>query len=423
MDQPSVIVVSPDLRPGVESILVGLDEFGMLQKFVTTLGVTPAGMTDQLVRVLPSHAGTYLRMLLNRRQLPANAAGKTKTYPYREVVRASFRRTIHNEVIGDYLWWWAERGFDRAVARRWAGVAPIVYGFELASAETFRAQKRAGGWCLLGQLIAHHHTTYTLLQEELERFPEVGTNYMQRGLDTAARVNALKDAQYADSDLIVANSSYVKDTFIDAGISGDKIVVVPGAGPQVDGTYLERRKSTNGKTVFLSAGTQSIRKGTPYLLEAWRRLKPVSTMELWLAGRVDLPAALLENLPGHVELFGSLPHSELFKRYQEASVLVLPSLSEGFALVILEAMAHGLPIITTPNSGCGDFVEDGVNGWVVGIRDADALADRMHWCCENPEALAAMGDRSREKAKQWTWGDYQRLHTDVICSFTESLGV
>jgi glycosyltransferase involved in cell wall biosynthesis len=417
----SVVFVSPDLRPGVEAILKGLDEQGLLNQFVTTLGLVPSGRVDRLLQILPSQLESGLRRIVSRRQLPVDMIARTQTYPFRELIRTSFRRSVGNEIVGDYLWWWAERGFDRAVARHWAGVSPVVYGFELASAETFRAQKQAGGWCVLGQLIAHHRTAYALMREELERFPGAATDYTQRGLDTAARVNALKDEQYAHSDLIVANSAYVKATFIEAGIPESKLVVVPGAAPDLSCASSARREHPVGKTIFLSVGAQSVRKGTPYLLDAWRKLRPTSVVELWMAGRMVLPPALLKNLPGHVDMLGTLPHSQLYKRYGEASVLVLPSLCEGFALVILEAMAHGLPIITTPNSGCGDFVEDGVNGWIVPIRDAEALADRMAWCCDHPQELLEMGARSREKAQQWTWRDYERVHTETILTFLESL--
>jgi glycosyltransferase involved in cell wall biosynthesis len=420
-DRGNVVVVSPDLRPGVEAILSGLNEHRLLEQFVTPLGIAPGNSVDRLLQVLPPPIEIRMRSLISRRQLPASVAKKTFTYPFREVIRTSLRYATGNETVGDYLWWWAERGFDHKVARRWAGVAPLLYGFELTSAETFRAQKRAGGWCVLGQLIAHHRTAYALLREELERFPEAATEYTQRGLDTAARVNALKDEQYADSDLIVANSSFVKSTFVEAGISADKIVVIPGAGPSISSIQSGDLKHPTGKTVFLSAGAQSVRKGTPYLFEAWRSMQPSPRVELWMAGRIVLPPALLANLPGHVELLGALSHEELFNRYQHASVLILPSLCEGFALVILEAMAHGLPIITTPNSGCGDFVEDGVNGWIVPIRDSHALADRMAWCCDNPQALTEMGVRSREKARRWTWREYERVHTEAILSFMKSL--
>lgn len=416
-----VICVSPDLRPGVEPMLSGLVEGGLLRQFVTTLRLAPGSPLDRAVGVLPRPIRARVNTLVGRRQLSAVPTRKVRTYPYREIVRASVHRTVSNEVLGDHVWWWAERGFDRSVAHDWAGRAPVIYGFELASAETFRAQKEAGGWCVLGQLIAHHQTAYRLLSEELDRFPEAATGYVRRGLQTAARVNALKDEQYARSDLIVANSPFVKATFVEAGIPAKKIVVVPGGAPDIPSICPDTDDRPTGRTVFLSAGTQSIRKGTPYLLEAWRRLQPAPGTALWMAGKVDLPPSLLEALPGQVELLGPLSHASLFERYRQASVLVLPSLCEGFALVILEAMAHGLPVITTPNSGCGTFVEDGVNGWVIPIRDAEALADRMAWCCDNPQALAEMGRRSREKARTWTWHDYARAHTDVVRSFLERL--
>jgi alpha-maltose-1-phosphate synthase len=71
-------------------------------------------------------------------------------------------------------------------------------------------------------------------------------------------------------------------------------------------------------------------------------------------------------------------------------------------------------VVTTPNSGCGDFVEDGVNGWVVPIRDITALADRLAWSLENREQLEQMGDISRRKAAAWTWDRYAGVHAEAV---------
>jgi glycosyltransferase involved in cell wall biosynthesis len=255
----------------------------------------------------------------------------------------------------------------------------------------------------------------SLYREELDRYPETMTRYDSHLLGMESRINALKDEQFAASDLIVANSDFVRQTFVDAGIAAEKIIVIPGAGPRPPIDPPPPR--AGGPMVFMTAGTLSIRKGTPYLLEAWRRLRSRSGCALWMFGKCTLPKQLVENLPENVRMTSTVSSAELSDAYSRASVLVLPSLCEGFALVILEAMAHGLPVITTPNSGCGNFVEDGVNGWVVPIRDPDALADRMSWCIENPGALRSMGENSRQKARNWTWEKYAGAHAGAILRF------
>jgi glycosyltransferase involved in cell wall biosynthesis len=413
-----LIFVSPDLRPGIVPMLRGFADHDTLHRFITTIGYSTAGVGGRTVARIPFGIGPKARRLLGRREMPDFLRDKTETYPLRELVRTAISRWSGNDLLADRVWWWAERGFDRKVAKKWAGVAPFLYGFESASAETFREQKRRGGVCILGQLIAHHRTAIALFQEELEAYPDAATEYDHHLLRTADRVNALKDEQFTLSDLIVANSEFVYSSFVEAGIAPEKIIVIPGAGPGPPAVAPDIR--IKDRMIFLSAGAQSLRKGTPYLLQAWRKVGAERGVELWMVGKNTLSARLMENLPDKTVSIQPVPQAELFKLYGQASVLVLPSLCEGFALVILEAMAHGLPIITTPNSGCGHFVEDGVNGWIVPIRDADALAERMTWCIENPDTTREMGRRSREKAAQWTWDDYTEVHTEKVISFMGS---
>ena len=398
--------VSPDLRPGILEAARGFASSGILKQFVTTVA-----LSDKAYKWLSRLPGAQ------RRRLEEVWMSKVTTYPARELVRAAARHISGDEVLLDKIWWWAERGFDRSVARNWAGKCEFLYGFELASVETFRAHKRAGGTTILSQLIAHPETAQRLISEEMERYPETVSDYDRHLLKSADRINHLKDEQFELSDLIVANSEFVRQSFVDAGISPGKIVVVPGAAPAI--ADMKARQRAPDRVIFLSAGLQSIRKGTPYLLEAWRSLETHAGAELWLVGKNTLPPRLLDQLPGTVVVKPTVSRDELFEIYGKASVLVLPSLCEGFALVILEAMAHGLPVITTPNSGCGSFVEDSVNGWIVPVQDAKTLGQRISWCLDNSECLAEMGEASREKASAWTWDDYSERHTQIISSFTK----
>lgn len=410
-----IACVSPDLRPGVEAILRGFHDVGILDCFATTLGVRPDGSLKRWLGRLPAWGRGPIEKLIGRRSVPSFVGENTLTYAWREVVRVSANHFTRYDVMASRLWWWSERAFDKWAARELAGRVPFIYGFELASADTFRAQKRLNGWCILGQLIAHYRTAMSLYRQELDRYPETMTRYDKHLLSIQARVNALKDQQFAASDLIVANSEFVRQSFVDAGIAAKKVIVIPGAGPRP--VPDSAPSQPDGRMIFITAGTLSIRKGTPYLLQAWQRIAAQSGCELWLFGKNTLPPQLVAGLPENVRMMGSVSSAELGDAFRRASVLVLPSLCEGFALVILEAMAHGLPVITTPNSGCGNFVEDGINGWVVPIRDPEALAGRLNWCMENPDALRSMGERSRRKAQDWTWEKYAGAHAVAILEF------
>jgi glycosyltransferase involved in cell wall biosynthesis len=93
---------------------------------------------------------------------------------------------------------------------------------------------------------------------------------------------------------------------------------------------------------------------------------------------------------------------------------VLPSLVEGLALVQLEAMACGIPLITTPNAGGSDIVTDGVDGFVIPIRNVEVLKEKLEWCYSHPLELAEMGYAARRKAEQMTWDLYRhRLASQI----------
>jgi glycosyltransferase involved in cell wall biosynthesis len=391
-----------------------LSEANLLQRFVTTVttgnGHDPAGF-----KYLPKGLRDKLSDQLKRRQVPDFLDVQVETVQFPEMVNLAARRFGVGEVRRHRIWEWAETTFDHTVAGRWAGKAPCIYGCEHASVETFRKQKEAGGYNILWQVIAHHQTMTRLLREELDAFPATTTPYQRELFATLPRINARKDKQYADADLIVTNSEFARQTFIEAGLSADKVRSAQTGCPPVLSGAIEERQSA--PMIFLSAGSQSVRKGIPYLLEAWRRLQPVAGAELWLVGQMELPPGLLKNLPANVIIKPPVARDELETILRRASVLVLPTLGEGLAHIVLEALSAGLAIVTTENSGCGDLVEDGVNGWKIPIRDSDALSDRISWCLDHPSEVAEMQRQSQRRAAGWQQEHFVAFHTKIIKAF------
>jgi alpha-maltose-1-phosphate synthase len=141
-------------------------------------------------------------------------------------------------------------------------------------------------------------------------------------------------------------------------------------------------------------------------LQAWQNLK-LPDAELLLIGINEFPKGWLDQYTENTRHISSLPHALLNQYYSSANVLVLPSLVEGLALVQLEAMACGIPLITTPNAGGSDIVTDGVEGFVIPIRDVEALKEKLEWCYRHPLELAQMGRSARLKAEQLNWARYR----------------
>src|SRR6185503_3015169 len=169
----TILVSTPDLRPSLLSVLDGLSQSGLLQRLITTLCLDARQM--RRVSTVPV-LGPRLAAAVKRRQLPPFLDGKTDTIWLGELVRVVASKSA-GPLTTHRVWEWAERRFDRTVARRYAGRFNVVYGMEHASAATFAAQRAAGGACVLRQVTAHGRVLSAVLRREAERFPQFVTPY------------------------------------------------------------------------------------------------------------------------------------------------------------------------------------------------------------------------------------------------------
>ena len=213
------------------------------------------------------------------------------------------------------------------------------------------------------------------------------------------------------ADQLIALSTFVRESYIDAGISPEKISVIPNA---ININSFEAKSDyAYERFRVLFVGSINVRKGVHTLIDAWK-LFDDEDAELVLCGSIneDLQPMIDTIGDSNVRLPGWVdpePH------YREASVFVLPSLSEGFAKVILEAMSTGTPVIVSENSGGGDIIEDGNQGFVIPIRDPNAIADKLTYFRDHPEEIERMGRNARATAEKYD-GDW---FVDQILRLTE----
>jgi glycosyltransferase involved in cell wall biosynthesis len=221
-------------------------------------------------------------------------------------------------------------------------------------------------------------------------------------------------AEYDEADCIVVPSTFAYETFRDVGYPEDRLFINPLG---VDIHRFRPPSSPEGtfRVVFLGRG--SVQKGVVYLLRAWRRLD-LPGGELILAGPIEpgakeiLHRELQRVRAGTVRIVGPVGNPEAVLR--ESSVLVLPSVQDGFGLVVLEAMACGVPVIVSENVGAKDCVREGIDGFVVPVRDADAIAARLEWLHGHPTQRGGMGARARERAMSYSWDAYRSRLAEKI---------
>lgn len=277
--------------------------------------------------------------------------------------------------------------------------------FKKAQSENFNQPR------LLFQLHPHPLSVRNQLQIELENYPQAADSLLHEAemKYSSDYLKRLSD-EPALADAIVVASSYTKATLIENNIPADIIKVVP-YGVDFQNFKTRNTAPNNNKLRVLFVGSMVQRKGLTYLFEAITQL-PKGSTELVLCGRGFVDHNLLKEYSSSdtiVQL--NLDNSSLVAEMHKADVFVLPSLSEGFGHVILEAMATGLPIIATDHTSAPDLITEGKEGWIIPIRDTNSIVERLNWCIENRDKLFEMGNQAAATAKQFTW---ERFRAGIV---------
>jgi len=302
------------------------------------------------------------------------------------------------------------RALDRRVARRLRSLPKLkaVYGYDDGALETFRVAKAAGLLTIYEHPITHWRKVRQIQEEEAELHPEwIPTLGALR--DTAEKFSR-KDEELALADVILVASTFSKDSLALAPRLSAKIHVIPYGAPSVADSMCP--DSGRGKLRILFVGGLGQAKGLGYLLQAVERMG--RHVELTLVGK-RLSTLIPEQavLDRH-RWIPSLPHDGLLAEMARQDVLVFPSLHEGFGLVIPEAMSRGLVVITTPHTGGRDVIREGHDGFIVPIRSADAIAEKLELLATDRGLLAEMKEAARKTVARLTWESYRSQLVDVV---------
>ena len=212
----------------------------------------------------------------------------------------------------------------------------------------------------------------------------------------------------------IVASSFSRQTLVEHGVPRERIHVVPYGIDLTRFAAPAYRRSTDSRPLkLLFVGTINQRKGIGYLLEALDQLEPGS-VELLVCGRVVDDLSIFRRHRASVEIRASVSEAELMKAYRNADLFVFPSLAEGFAHVLLEAMASGLPVISTTRTAAPDLIEPGVEGYVIEPGRADLLSTCMRWCLEHRWQQAEMGRAARRKAEAFTWPRFRARISSIV---------
>jgi len=369
----------------------------MLQHFYTD-AVGNMGLTRRIGGLLPARLCPPAIKRLLGRKIPADVAEDEVTTAQPLALIDGLRRSIDVSAgpATDAAPEWLRHRMMNEDFRN----ANALYCLDPGDVDVIRAAKERGMAVVYEQIIAPQ--VGRILREERDRFPGLETQDSEQLVESGIE---LDKEVWRLSDLVLAPSPFVRDGMVDLGARPDAIGLVPYGLPEHWFGPIDAQP-VPGRILFV--GTVGLRKGNHYLAEACRILASRGVeAEFRVVGPYQAKeiASPLFQGPTYV---GQVPRGQVREEFLRADVFAFPTLAEGFALAHLEAMACGLPVVTTPN--CGPAVRDGQDGFVIPPRDATALADRLQEIISNRRLRARMSESARERAAEYSWAHYrQRL--------------
>jgi len=408
--RPSVLLAYPGNNQNVLADLLALQRADMLALFCTTIAIRRGSCT---MRMLP--AG--IRSELERRVFEGVDPGRIRAFPLRELVRQAARRVGLSAITRHERGWASMDGVAQALDARVAGLirrgdarASAVYGYEHSAADSFRAAAERGMGRIYELTIGYWRAGLRILSEERELRPEWAPTLDI--LQDSDEKHARKDAELSAADHVIVPSDFVRDTLREHPGFRASLDVIPYGAPPPRPEALARRPRGD-RLRLLYVGHLSQRKGVSYLFEAMRRLEGLATLTLVGPKPASECPALEKELQAH-EWLGAVPHGRVLEIMGTHDVFVFPSLFEGMALVIPEAMSEGLPVIATPNSGASMVVSDRQDGFIVPIRDSEAIVSCVVELARDRDRLVEMSRAALAKAARMAWVNRERMLIDTL---------
>jgi glycosyltransferase involved in cell wall biosynthesis len=351
-------------------------------------------------RVLPpAMRPKRVRNLMGRQLPPEIPRAAVRSFPARTLWHA-FRGT------------WVDYSISSQLLKRGFGSADGVYSLMFGDAEVIAEARRRGLFVAFEQVLGPDLNP--IMAEERNRFPGFEA---QESPENDAYYLRAHTRIWREANAILAPSGHVRDGIVALGGPPEKIHLVPYG---VDARWFEARpRPEPGRVLFV--GSVGLRKGSHYLAEAARMLAARRVpCEIRVVGPVNAAAAASPLFSGP-RYVGPVTRAQVLDEFLKADLFVLPTLAEGSATAHIEALACGLPVVTTPN--CGTWIHDGVEGFIVPIRDAAALAERIEAIVTDRSLRAEMSFRARELARaEHTWQRYEERLVGALSNLPASRG-
>jgi glycosyltransferase involved in cell wall biosynthesis len=303
--------------------------------------------------------------------------------------------------------------FSERIARKGLKGATHVYAFSCAGLEIIEAARSQGVRSIVELPLAASEVEHHLLREEWERYPDWEPFF--RSDEERGEFAARQRKEWDIADTIVVPSKFVASSLEKVGISPDRYTIVPYGVSDLSRETV--RVAHDGPLRVLTVGSVTLRKGPQYTFEAFKLLG--KDFDFRLVGGCSFSESVKRELGKRLHLVGDVPRSEVSEHFQWADVFLLPSLCEGMATVLIEALSSGLPVIATENSGLE--INDGVDGFLVPIRSPAAIAERLDQLASDPVLLSEMSRNAKKRSEDFTLEAYsERLYQAMTRSMISS---
>lgn len=346
-----------------------------------------AAMQLERRRALAAIYTGFARPFVRGYDLPPSAI---RTYPWFQTpLEALHRYGLLSPRLEERAGWHAKQALDRHAART-LPECHVYCALSSVGLQAGLAAQARGAAYVCDRLSSHITFQDSLLKEAYEA---LGLAYP--GIDR--RIMDKECAEYEAADAILVPSSFARRSFIEAGLPAKKIHSIP-FGVNVETYQRSVPRDENFRILFV--GWLSVRKGLHILLQAMDRAALAKTTLVLVGAALPETKTIMERYKvANVEVTGALPRAEVARQMSRASVFVLPSIEEGFGMVMAEALACGCPVVASSNTGASDFFTDGEEGFVFPSGDIDALSQKIIQLHEDPELLAAMSEKARVRVQ------------------------
>lgn len=299
--------------------------------------------------------------------------------------------------------------WQHSVLRHWKP-ADLYHYVNHGNSQQLIKRAHQDGSLVLGECV-NSHIDYmrSILQEEYELL----------GLKEKPGVYSWEKKmveELTETDHILAPSGFVKKSLTDKGFSAEKIHVIP-YGANLTRFYPSEKPRRDTVFRVIMVAQLNPRKGHKYLLEAWKKLNLPNAELVFIGAMRPEMEEVLKPYKGLFTYKGVVQNHELITYLHESDLFVMPSIEEGCSVAPLEAMACGLPVIISENTGADAYFKEGEHGFVVPVRSVDALAQRILQLYQNPDLRHTIRmNNIRATQQDLSWSSYAAKLMDLYSS-------